>query len=242
MRKLVPKLFLLLLWLSIALPGGAQAITLGELFDGGSITAGDKVFDSWYLEDYYASDFRQFNPANIDVTSLNDGGLNPGPGLNFSVSNGELGIAGDNIYAYIDLMFGFRVSVLDPLLRIKDNSLSLNGFLLYEEDGMNDLGFYIRETIGTQPGADDLGIKDAEVSVLFNELTDEAADSASFSPLDEIWVTKNILVWAWEDTDSATLTQFEQRFSQEIIPEPSTVVLMLLGLVGLVAVGKRKLK
>ena len=93
-----------------------------------------------------------------------------------------------------------------------------------------------------QPGADDLGIKDAEVSVLFDELTDEAADSASFSPLDEIWVTKNILVWAWEDTDSATLTQFEQRFSQEIIPEPSTVVLMLLGLVGLVAVGKRKLK
>jgi hypothetical protein len=241
MRKLVPKLFLVL-WLTVTVPGGAQAITLCELFNGASITAGDKLFDSWYLADYWAGDFRDFNAGNIDVTPLNDGGLNPGPGLDFSVSNGELSVTGDGFYNYVDLMFGFRVSVLNPLLKIKDVSQELNGFLSYTLDGVSDLGFWMTETIGTSQGADDLATSFAEYSDLDGDLAHNAVNSVDFSPFSEIWVTKNILVWSVDETDTATMTGFEQRFSQEVIPEPSTVMLMLLGLVGLVAVGKRKLK
>jgi len=46
MREMIPKIFLIF-GLIIAVPGGAQAITLEELFNDESIIAGDKVFDSW---------------------------------------------------------------------------------------------------------------------------------------------------------------------------------------------------
>ena len=242
MREMIPKLFLIL-WLTIAVPGGVQAITLEELFNDGSIIAGDKVFDNWYLGAYDAADdTRIFNASNIDVLPLNDGGLNPGPGLDFSVSNGELSVTGDGTRNLVDLMFGFRVSVLDPLLRIKDVSLEIDGSLINSIDEDNDLGFWITETIGTSQGANDLATMFAEFSIQDDDLVNDAVNSVDFSPLSEIWITKNILVWAADETDTATMTGFEQRFSQEVIPEPSTVILMLLGLVGLVAVGKRKLK
>jgi len=245
MREMIPKIFLIF-GLIIAVPGGAQAIKLEELFNDESIIAGDKVFDSWYLGSYDTSDTRILNASNIDITPLNDGGLNPGPGLDFSVSNGELSVTGNGIYNFVDLMFGFRVSAIDPLLGIKDVSLELVGFLIYSLDESNNLGFSVTETIGTSQGANDLATNFAEYSVLTDEVgenfVDNAVNSVDFSPFSEIWVTKNILVWAVDETDTAVMQGFEQRFSQEVIPEPSTVVLMLLGLVGLVAVGRRKLK
>jgi len=221
----------------------AQAVTLAELFNGGSIVAGDKLFDRWTLIDYVASDAdRIFNPANINVEPLHDGGLNPGPGLDFSVLNNELTVTGDGIYAFVDLWFGFRVSVLDSLMRITDNSLELSdGFLTYTEDGLNDLGFYIRETIGTAPWEEDLGFKEVEFSILDDDLAAMLDDLATFPPQSQIWVTKNILVWAFDETDTAALFGFEQRFSQTVIPEPTTWLLMLLGGAGLVVARKKGL-
>jgi len=74
MREMIPKIFLIF-GLIIAVPGGAQAITLEELFNDESIIAGDKVFDRWYLGSYDTSDTRILNASNIDITPLNDGGL-----------------------------------------------------------------------------------------------------------------------------------------------------------------------
>ncbi len=231
---------------------GAQATLLSDLFNGGSITAGDKLFDNWQMVSYVASDpARSFNAANIDVTPLNNGGMDPGPGLNFTVSNSELSVTGDGIYAFVDLMFGFRASVLDPTLRIKDNSLTLTDAVLAWDpaDGSYDLGTYIRETIGSAADQENLAVKNIEFSVFGDPqvFIDNTFDSATFTPQSEIWVTKNILVWSVDDTDTAELFEFEQRFAQEaggnpneVVPEPATFALMALGLVGVAAVRRMK--
>lgn len=224
--------------------GSAHAIPLSNLFNGQSITAGDKLFDNWTLRDYTSSDGRTFDADNIEVTALNDGGLDPGPGLRFSVLNGELTVTGDDIFAFVDLMFGFRVTVLDPTLRIKDNTLAYTpdlAMLQWLSDGSFDLGTYIIENIDTSailanPGdVGDLGTKNIQFSQS-DQTTGQVAkltDNASFAPQDSIWVTKNILVWAVDSTDTAQINGFEQRFSQTTVPEPATLWLAALGAAGL---------
>lgn len=219
---------------------GAQAALLSSLLNGGSIVAGDKLFDSWQLVSYTSSDAaRSFNAGNIDVQALSDGGDKPGPGLRFTASSNELTVTGDGIYAFVDLMFGFRVSVLDPSRRITDNSLTMtNASLTLNPQNGYDLGAYIREVIGTGAGLDNLGAKNVEFSLLGDpgstpNPTSKLNDSAVFGGQDQVWVTKNILVWATDTSNTANLTQFEQRFSQTKIPEPSSFALFGLGLFGL---------
>jgi len=221
-----------------------QATLLIDLINGQSITAGDKLFDQWEVLFEDLSDLSSVNTANIDVTALNDGGLNPGPGLRFDILNNEFFVEGDDIFAYLDFMFGFRVTVLDNDLLVKDNSLSLTGAELVNPNTLASV--FIEEKIYTDASAslnidNYIGIKNVELSDVFGSQTAKLFDSAAFNPRNSIYVTKNILVEAWDVGESANLRSFEQRFSQvESVPEPASLWMFALGLV-MIGVRKKRL-
>jgi hypothetical protein len=128
-------------------------------------------------------------------------------------------------------MFSYRVSVLDPTLKITDSSVSNFGGFLINVNGFQDLGLFIKEDIGTAPGSDNLGTMSAEFSYLAGSGLTSYDGHVVFAPQSEIWVTKNILVWASDLTDNAYLTSFDQRFSQTPVglPEPGMLALLALG-------------
>lgn len=221
MKKLI---ILLCFLLSSA---STQAILLTDLLNGEELIVNDKRFWGWEVLFEESSDFRNFDYDNIEITGLVDDGLDPGPGLRFDIDNGMFDITGDGVFAYIDFMFGFYVSVLDPRLAVKDNSLSLTGYELINSQEITSV--FIEETIYDSSG-NELGVKDVEASYVFGVETEKLTDRADFAPTQNIWVTKNILLEAWNMDESVSLTSFEQRFSQTTIPEPGVATLFLFGL------------
>lgn len=154
--------------------------------------------------------------------------------LQFDVLNGAFDITGDGIFAFADLTFGFRVSALDPALRISDNSLAISAALLINET--LDLGVGMTETI-TDASGNSLGDTAVEISFLDGVgQTSNLFDYADFAPWSEVFVITNILVWTTNPGETASLTQFTQRFSQgfaQAMPEPATLTLLSLGLIGI---------
>lgn len=232
--------------IALSLLSGAQAVPLADLLGGSSLSAGNLVFDSFSVTSYSASDpARSFNLANVDVTALNDGGSHPGQGLLFTVSNDELSVVGDDVFAFVDLALSFRASTTSAAWLIKGATTSIGGAFIGSStglnDGSNDNGSYIHETYGSGAGLSDLGVNSVEFSYLDSVQTSLLTQSAAFAPVSQVWASKNILVWATEATDDADLVSFEQRFSPSPIPEPTTVLMLVTGLAVLLAARRSRL-
>lgn len=248
MRSTLPKA-LAAAALAVCLAGSVQAATLSltDLFGGGSLVAGDKQFDRFSLVFQDTNDPTRLAPVDTDkilVSTLSDGGDNPGPGLNFSVIDSEFSLMNTTgLYTYLDFSFSFRVSVLDPGKRIAGAQLALDtagAILGWTPDGSNDSGVYIKETLGTGPLLADLGDMEVEFSVLDDVQTAAENDAVATGERSELWVTKNALIWATDRTDFAGLTSFSQRFSQTQVPEPSSFALVGLALLAAGVTGRSR--
>ena len=107
-------------------PVQAEAVSLADLLGGQTITAGDKEFSDWavWINDAYPGDLA--DPGPVVVSSLDDGGLDPGPGLSYAF-NGALDLTGVvDDFAYLDFGWSYVVTPADGLL-IKDVSMGRAG-------------------------------------------------------------------------------------------------------------------
>lgn len=233
--------------IAATLTGGAYAnsvTTLADLFNGGSVTAGDKLFDRFYLVDTglpSSSDGRSFDPSQISVAPLANNGS--GFGIGFSVNDNQFRVAGDGLYAFADYSFGFRVRATDPGQRIVGASLGFDpGFasLSWLSDQSNDLGVFIKESLGSAQGGTDISkLLSIDFSLLDESQTRDFPNEVSFGPVSELWVTKNILVWSVDNTDEAYLQGFSQRFAQATVPEPASYALVAIALLAAGAASRR---
>jgi len=214
----------------------AWAVSLEELVQGATLTADDKLFENWQLQQLDLTGDAVADLTMIDVTPIVDDPLNPG--LKFTAPLGAIGTAFFNAgNSSVNLVFSFDVRTTSGLPLIKDNSLLINDFVF--DSGPQAL-INISESISTGDGIA-LGSKfvQAQPSDLGMEgLLPDHFDEADFSPQSEIHVVKMIEILGPGQFDGAFLTMFEQRFSQ--VPEPATV--LLFGMGGLALIARRRIR
>ena len=230
MRKVIVWLYTLTLILGGV--GTGKAVPLQNLFNGGELIVDDKRFFNWNLDFQLATD-PIFDPdfTLIEVLPLADEPLNPGFRIE---ANDQLTVTDQN---FLDVSFSFNVEVTDPRMLIKDNSLKIDDLDLVRTDIVNgDPLIAITEDVFDAAG-NLLASKLVEADLQFEQLF----DSAEFAPQKSIFVEKNILVAGLAPGDVASLISFEQRFSQTMIPEPSTLLMFGIGVFCILGYGcKRK--
>jgi hypothetical protein len=221
--------------------GGAQAsiITSGcqdlnssctfeELFGGAEITVNGMQFYDWNL---LLVDVEPTNPDalsggpgfdQIIVSGLDNDTGNPGLEVDFSEPVFATGGVG------VRLDYSFSVAVLDPELSLHGVSLYLGDFVV---EGSGSL-VNINLDGGTSSGDSAFNVQVGEWDLPFPT---QSSSTDTFLPDlgAEAILSFNIFGGDW-----AELSSFEYHFSQESefqIPEPSTLILFLTGLVGLAA-------
>jgi len=202
---------------SIVFAAKAQATALSALFQGGTITADDKLFSKFALISSQPVNGGFADPTQIDVTPLIDDPLDPG--IKFTAQFGALGTpSGHTGPSSIQFTFSFDVSTTNQLPLIKDNTLRITDWAF---DSGPLASIQVSEQVfddATPPLL--LGTKLATVT----PLTQNLLDTLQFSPRPFVHVIKQINIVGPGNNDMARLLMFEQRFSQ--VPEPHSLTLL----------------
>lgn len=239
MKKL--RMILLALFLVIGVSGTGNATMMTELLAGSSIQVGDKLFSDWSYEVIQSfstltfEDVSIFDVSTIEVIGLGADDMNPG--IRFQTASGAPAFSVDD-FNLLDVEFTFKVSVLNPLYQIDSVSLAVDG-LIEGEDSSVAIG----DDIATNSAALDplsggnVTSFDPWVAVSSPGPLN-GSDSASFDPLSEIWVKKDIFLAS--DGGIVNVNWIDQNFHQTAVPEPTTMLLMGVGLLGICGVTRKK--
>lgn len=206
----------------------AHAIPLSDLFGGETpetIVAGDKLFSNWQL----VTNEAETDLSQIDVTPLDDPANNPG--LRYTDTGGALTL--DTPGEEFQISFRFTVTVLDPTQQISGNSLEL-------VDAATE-GFALVQILeGVDDGTEDTILATKVVTSQGEPPIDEPLAEATFAPQQSIGVSTILFGVVEGAEDFGRLTQFDQRFSQVsiVVPEPASLSVFVVGLVGLGLLGR----
>jgi hypothetical protein len=222
----------------------AQAITLDRLLAGETITVGDKLFSDWSL-----GSVTNVNPSNIDITGIDAGTDQPGPGLMYSFLNGELSLGGPGVE---QIFFNYKISVLDPDKWITDNSLR-GDFTVTGPNAKAEAHEFIYEdaartieALGSDPFHGTPSTHEKDVLLELDDDSLPAPNSQNIDGIDffkqykELYVTKEFSVDVSDPDGTAAIDNIKQNFSQTT-PEPSaTLGLLALGGLGLLKQRKKQ--
>lgn len=211
-----------------------DACILQELFDGATITVNDKLFSNWTLIAIETnSTLDEVDTGDILVSGLDDGGLEPGPGLFFDSFAAIEAVGDGQEFGFVAFAFAFDVSVLDPTLNIKDNSLSLDATFFDGDGGFVEVFEILFDESGNFVG---------EKAVFEDNLFDDAEffDSAEFDPTSFLTVEVDIVAFTDNLDETAAIDAFSMRFSQTAVPGPATLGLFGVGLAGLGLAARRR--
>jgi len=240
MKKL--RMILLALFLVIGVSGTGNATMMTELLidsdgDGygdGSIQVGDKLFSEWSYEVIDSFNTRTFGDVSIfDVSTIEVIGLGAdpmNPGIRFQTASGAPAFS-VNGFNLLDVEFTFKVSVLYPLYQIDGVSSAFSGSIERTENSWDSVG--IGDDIAVAGGPFDPWL---ELFPVFG--TDISSDSVAFAPQSEIWVKKDIILTS--DGGIVNVNWIDQNFHQTAVPEPTTMLLMGVGLLGICGVTRKK--
>lgn len=202
-------LFAGLLAVVFCAPLSAEVLNMRDLVDNDLyIDWGDKRFSDFQ----YAATGDMPPAESVNVITFTDHDGNYG----ITIQGGFIDLFGGGSS---DALIRYKVTVLDPNMRISDVHIAGNPIVI--GDGIIHVG----ETFVPEEPNEPISIYHISGGDA------QRVDSTYFDGLYSVLhVQKNILAYAQTAGSAATLSFIDQSFSQVLIPEPSTYVSLVLGL------------
>jgi hypothetical protein len=193
----------------------AVPVPLSTLIGGGTKTCGDKLFSDFFYS--YTGNMPAASGVNVDCVTI-DGNL----GLEFQ--GGFLDLPGGNAS---DALIKYIVTVTDPRFVISDAHIQGNPKVF------GTLGIMSVTDTFLPDAPNSMGISDTKPGPL-PTLSDFTIFATGYKTLH---VQKDILAFAIGETSFATMSFVDQTYSQTGVPEPGTLGLLGIGLLGFVGYG-----